>query len=250
LSRATLRRLVRTGVVRRLLRGVYLREDVPETAEVRAAALGLVLPADVVLVDRTAGWLHGSPLVAPAPYDVLGRDRPGRYFGARRPLAGHDVECVGPVRVTTRARTALDLGRLLAPDRGLAVLDDALRRGCDRDELVAALPQHANLPGAARLRDLVGIADPRAADPAESVLRARWLDAGLPTPVPGFDHDGRRLSIALPEQRFAATVAGPHEVAGWSVVPLSRARILDSDAELVQRHLLREYHRHLLATAC
>jgi hypothetical protein len=250
LTRTTLRRLVRTGAVRRVLRGVYLRAEVADSVEVRAAALGLVLPPEVVVVDRTAGWLHGLPLVAAAPYDVLGAGRQGRHFARRRPLAGDDVECRGPLRVTTLTRTALDLGRLLAPDRGLAVLDAALRRGAAPEELAAAQPRQAALPGARRLRRLVGLADPRADGPAESVLRLRWIDAQLPTPETGLLVQGVRVALALADQRFAVRIGGAVDVPGWTVVPLSRSRVLDSDAELVQRHLLREYHRHLLEQAC
>ena len=59
LSRKRLRNAVADRVVRRLMRGVYLRADVEPTALIRAQAAGLVMSDHMVVCDRTAAWIHG-----------------------------------------------------------------------------------------------------------------------------------------------------------------------------------------------
>lgn len=259
LSRSRLEQLVRRGLVRRILRGVYAGARVPDGAPLRGSALALVLAQDAVVVDRTAAWVHGIWPHGPAPrtVDTNGRARATSYFGAWRPLSSADLCVVGGTTVTTPMRTAGDLGRLLRPDRALCVLDLVLHEGCcGHSELVAELPRHARLGGHAQLCRLIAAADGRAGDSAESVLRLRWLTAGLPTPVPRLEVASTAgpvvLSLAACTQRFAAVFGESSrahralESDGWRLVPLTRLRVLGSDAALVEGHLLREYHQHLL----
>ena len=89
-------------------------------------------------------------------------------------LTAHETEGL----VTSRLRTVLDCARSLPFDEALAVVDSALRHGLDREELVA-LAVTLRGPGAARVRRVVELADKRAANPFESVLRALALEAGL-----------------------------------------------------------------------
>lgn len=265
-DRAALDRMLRDGRVVRVLRGVYVGAHVPLDPVVRARSAGRALPAGAVVVDRTAAWVHGLPLPVepvaaplagpadPVPLDALGRGRRRGNFGGGRSLVARDVVELGGVRVTTPLRTCLDLGRLYAPHRALAVLDAALRSGlCGRRALLAELPRFARQRGALRLRQAVAVADERAATTAESVLRFHWLGAALPTPVPGHAVAGVRLSLGVPEERFGAVVGSPDSRAlsgavrlGWRVVVLSERRVLLSDAALVVGHLEREFHRHLL----
>src|SRR6478735_1329129 len=62
-SRETLRHLVRSGLVRPQLRGVYVAMQAPDTMLLRAKCLGLVLPEPAVVTDRTAAWLHGVDIL-------------------------------------------------------------------------------------------------------------------------------------------------------------------------------------------
>lgn len=260
LSRAVLVRMVEQGRVRRLLRGAYLAATVAETAEVRAGAVGLLVPTDAVVVDRTAAWVHGIALPGVdrstlPPVEAVGRTTRGRGLGGRRVLASRDVSGVGGVRVTTPLRTAMDLGRLLAAEQGLGILDGLLRArlGTHR-ELLAELPRFGRHPGVVQLRHLVALADARANGPAESALRFHWFAARLPTPVPGLvvDRVGIRLSLGLPVQRFGVVVGASDpaavqaaEALGWRVVPVGTERAL-RDAEAVVQHLEVEFHQHLL----
>jgi hypothetical protein len=273
-QRPELDRMLRAGAVRRLLRGVYVEATAADTTGLRTSALALVLPPGALVVDRTAGWVHGLHLDAAVPppletgLDVLGRARPARsrQLGAARPVPDRDVDVLGGVRVTTPVRTVLDLGRMLARDRALAVLDAALRRGwCPPAVLLAEVSRVAALPGGTRLRALAGLADGRARTAAASALRLRWLDAGLPTPVPGLVVAGAEITLAVPADRFGIVLGPVHgpvlgpaldaaldpglAVPGWELVPVASRRVLHSDAGLVEDHLRREYHRHLLRRA-
>jgi hypothetical protein len=259
IGRAVLDRLHREGRVQRLLRGVYIDATVPTTRQVRARALALVVGEQQVVVGLTAAWLHGVVVPpadpgAPAPVEVRGRacarrdGRPVRY-------AGHDLESVDGVRATTALRTALDLGRQLAPDRAIAALDGLLALGAfSHTALMAELPRFAGQPGIGQLRELAALADGRAAGAAESVLRLHWLQGPLPTPTPGLRARGVRLALGLDTHRFGAVLDGRLSEAqrtalpaqGWRVVVLPEQRVLHGDPAYLVEHLEREFHLHLL----
>jgi hypothetical protein len=174
--------------------------------------------------------------------------------------SGPDVALVGPVRVTSPLRTALDLGRHLAPDRAITALDGLLGLGAfSHTALMAELARFGGQTGVAQLRELAAVADARAACPAESVLRLRWLAGRLPTPTPGLSLPGPgtsrvRLALGLETHRFGAALTGrlsdPDLAAlsaqGWRVVVLDASRVLRGAPEFLVGHLEREFHRHLL----
>lgn len=255
LSRHQLLTMHRAGVLRRVLRGVYVDALVPDGPSVRAVALSLLVDSRTVAVDRTAAWLHGLELPGEPvhAHDVLGRSRPGAHFGARRELAPRDV-CLlaGGIRATSPVRTVLDLARLLGPGRALATLDQALRTGrCAPAALFADLPAQAGLPGADRLAGLAARADGRAADVTESLLRHCWHEAGLPWPVPGLRSGGARLALGLPAHRFGVVLGTPGSAtapapAGWTVLAVPAWRVLHGDAELLAERLRSAFSAHLL----
>ncbi len=268
INRSALDRMHREGRVRRLLRGVYVASTVAETVAVRARAVGLVVPRGAVVVDRTAAWVHGVDVshCGPEPLPAVEALTPasrGRQLGGRRRLGPGDVAIVDGVAVATPLRTALDLGRLLAPDRAQGVIDAMLRAGlCSHRELLAELPRFGRHPGIVQLRHVVALADARALDAAESALRFHWFAAQLPTPVPGLlvqdagPWCGPRLSLGLPMQRFGVVVAPSDtvtvaaaaaavEAGGWRVVVVSGERVL-ADADLVLRRIEVEFHQQLL----
>lgn len=261
IGRAALDRMVRDGRVVRLVRGVYVEAGVPLSRPTRARALALVLGRRQVVVDRTAAWVHGAEALrvrgdasrpGPIPLDVQSRRR---RIAEPLPVGRDDLTVVGGVRCTSAVRTALDVGRFLAPERALPLIDGMLRAGAlSYPALVAASELAAPVYGAVQLRELVAMADGRSAGTAESVLRLHWYDAQLPTPTPGVVVGGARLALALGVHRFAAVLAGQLSSAellacaasGWQVLVLDPARVLASDPAHVTAHLEREFHQHLL----
>jgi hypothetical protein len=215
-----LRRLVEEGYVRRVLPGVHVAAQTPDTVLTRARALAMVVHPAAVVTDRTAAWLHGVEILPRSrmpevpPLQVF--HRPGHRLkgvglaSGERLLAPEDVVRLDGIRVTSPLRTALDLGRLLWRFDALAALDGFLRNGLDHDELLAGVDRFAGYRGVVQLRVLAPLADSRAESAAESALRLHWEDAGLPRPVPQLALDGGafRLDLALPALRYAAEYDG------------------------------------------
>ncbi|MET0839847.1 MAG: type IV toxin-antitoxin system AbiEi family antitoxin domain-containing protein [Marmoricola sp.] len=262
ISRVVLDRLLREGLVRRMLRGVYLPSVACESIGVRAAAVGLAIGASHgVVVDRTAAWVHGALAQDDlAPIELLRPPRSARSsLGGRRGLVARDLEVIGPVRLTTPLRTALDVGRLLPAGDALAVMDVLFAGGSfTHAALLAELSRFNGHTGVAQLRSLAAQVDPRPVCPAESLLRLHWNAARLPTPVPGMPVAAGsrlvRLSLGVGLRQFGAVLA--HQVsaadllalegAGWRVVVLPQERLLSTDPAIWTRHLEREFHQHLL----
>lgn len=184
-----LSRLVAAGYLRHPMRDVYIPFKVPDSLEMRAQCLRLVVPEGCVVTDRTAGWLLGCPsILAPNEHlevpAVSAYCKPGNRLrnpltvSGERTLLERDVIEVDGVLVTTPLRTAVDLGRLLSRDHAIAALDGMLRLGgFTREELLDEICRFKGYRGVCQVRVLGPIADPRAESPGESVLRLRWLDA-------------------------------------------------------------------------
>lgn len=221
-----LTRLLRDGVLRRVFRGVYVDNAVPDTLALRTRAVALAVPTDAVLTDTTAAWLYGLDLQPPGAHRqtpiVHDFRPPGRtrvrqpaVIGGERTLADSDIQIVNGIRATTPLRTACDLGRLLGRDRAIGALDALL--GLDaftQPELIAAIRRFGGYRGVVQLRELAPIADPRSESMTESTLRLRWIDEGLPFPelqipvsIPGAWWS-YRLDLGIRRIRYAAEYDG------------------------------------------
>jgi hypothetical protein len=198
-SRDALRLLVATAQMRRLLRGVYVAAGVDETLELRAEAVAKVVPRGTVVCGRTAAWLWGVDALAMSstgvlpPIDVMGppgsaRSRRADTSGRTGPLLESDVVELSGIWLTTPARTAADLARLLPRPDALASLDVLMGLPEMSRELVAGvLARFGRYRGVIQARELVDLADPRAESPQESRARLRCVDAGFPCPEPQID---------------------------------------------------------------
>lgn len=227
LTVADLSRLVFDGYLRRLVQGVFVATQVPDSLQLRARALRLVVPPGAVVTDRTAGWLHGAELVLePGAHLVVpkvsvfhtsrgGRLRNDLAHSGQRMMPPSDIVGVNGLLVTTPLRTACDLGRLLRRDQAFAALDQMLRLGAfSQDELIAETVRFRHYRGVVKLRTFAPLADPGSDSPAEAVLRLRWIDLGsLPRPetqveVPSPHGGSYALDIGAPQLRFAAEYDG------------------------------------------
>ncbi len=220
-----LRAWCEAGLLLRPVKGVYHSAELPDGIELRLACLRLVVPDDAVVTDRTAGWLHGAPMIlAPGDHLVvpdLSMYRPpglrlrGKLVDSgERTFRDDDVVTVAGILVTTPLRTACDLGRLLHRDQGIAALDALHRTGAFTvSELVAAVERFRGQRGVRQLRGLAPLTDGRSESPGESVLRLRWRDCPeLPAPrpqVPVLGPDGPCfLDLGVEALRYAAEYDG------------------------------------------
>jgi len=219
--------LVDQGFLRRLIRSVYVATPIPDSLDLRCAALQLAVPPDAVVCDRHAGWLHGADMVLKpnehidvAPVCVFLPDpgrrlRNGLVASGERTFAVDDVVEINGVRVTSRLRTAWDLGRTRFVERSLSAMDQMLRLGrFSRAQLIAGVPRFRGMRWVTTLRATVSLVDGRAESPPESVLRLCWIQAHVPEPVPQlevYDDLGTfvaRLDIANPDLFLGAEYDG------------------------------------------
>lgn len=213
------------GLVRRVLRGVYVPADLPDSIELRAACAALVVAKGSVVRDRTAAWIHGVDVLTHPEHEVLPpvESCVARFKapsarrgvdGGTRDLAPHDVMAVDGLLVTTPLRTALDLGCNLHRRDALAALDQFMRlHDLTRDEMARAAVRYFRRRGVVQLRQLIPLADPRPESPRESWTRLEIHDAGLPAPVlqHWVDVDGvptYRIDHAYPRHRAAVEYDG------------------------------------------
>ena len=204
---------------------MYVRSDLPDTVELRAAAASLVVTPGAVFVDRTAAWLHGVDVfdyreleILPPLECVVLRDRARiereGCVGGERDLAPGDVTLVHGLRVTTPLRTAMDLACKLRRPDGLAALDMFLRLyDLTILDLQRELPRYRRRRGVVRLRELIALADGRSESPRESRMRLAVHDAGLPKPEPQWwvtlhGVPLYRLDLAYPKHRVAVEYDG------------------------------------------
>ena len=216
--------LVSSGHLRHVVHGVYVATQVPDSLGMRARALKLVVPDHGVVVDRTACWLHAvDALPRRAAYEMPtleiystagSRTRRSGVSSGIRDLRPIDIEVIDGLRVTTKLRTACDVGRLVWRYDAIGALDGLARAGLSREELVDAVARFKGHRGVLQLRQLVAIIDPLAESMPESALRLHWHESDLPWPecqIWVHDDDGRpvfRIDVGHREVRYGVEYFG------------------------------------------
>lgn len=253
LSRHQLRRLIESGVVRRVMRNVHAPASLPDSTELRADAAMLALPDHAVVVDRSAAWLHGIDMLDFAELDVVpelevvslrghDRSRADGLLGGERDLRADDVTTVGTVRVTTPLRTACDLACLRGRLRAIAAID-AFRRefGLTEQDFARMLVRYQKRRGVTQLRELVPLSTGLADSQPESWVRLTIHDEGLPMPKPqvwvvlpgygrarvenayehlriGVEYDGEEHHTSDDDREHDETRRAALRAAGWIII--------------------------------
>ena len=217
--------LVDRGLLRPVLRGVFVASQVPDSFRLRVAAVKLVVPPHMIVVDRTAAWVHGVDALPRRAIhempslDLFSREgsrmrREGVTSGVRT-LTPRDIEVVDELTLTTQLRTACDLGRTLWRYDALGALDGFVRIGLDRDHLLDEGSRFKGHRGVRQLRELAPLSDPGAESQPESALRLHWYDAGIPavpeTQIWEYADDGSplfRIDVGAREVRYGAECFG------------------------------------------
>ena len=224
-SSSKLARMVRAGELVRVRRGAYATPG-GGALDLRADHLRL-LRATMPQCDPGAAVSHTSAAVV---HDLpvwdehlvrvhVTRDREGggrtrrlmQVHGAALP--DRDVVDLDGIRVTSLARTVVDLGRSLPLVQAVAAGDAALAR-TRRDGIERVLTEQAGRTGIGRARRAVTLLDPRSESAGESYSRVVLHLAGLPRPVPQYEvrgPDGRlvgRCDFGWPDHRVLGEFDG------------------------------------------
>ena len=215
-SISTFNRLVADGHVHVFRRGVWVVAGAPASYEQTVLAAQLAAGEDAWLSHRTAGRLLGLRVPPPEGIDILTfPDRRIRLDGVVQHrnflVVTADVGRVGPLSVTSVARTLLDCSPWLPGGAlGLAV-DDARRRGLLLVEDLEAA--HAAVDEGPRTgRHLVR--------PMRKVLADRHHAGGSDRELDVL-RILRRAGLPLPVQQFAVVVGGRRRVLDYAY-PLQR----------------------------
>lgn len=191
-----IRQLLASGAIRRVIHGVYVRDDLDDSIELRIESVAMVVDPGHVVIDRTAAWIQGVDVLLFAEHDFVppvetcalrGRHPTERSAadGRRRDLAPEDVTVVGGVRVTTPLRTAMDLGcNLRRRDAMAALIAFAREHGITAALIRRRLPRFRRRRGVVQLRELVDLIDPRIESAREAWVWLAIHDAGIPEPEP------------------------------------------------------------------
>ncbi|MDX1870841.1 type IV toxin-antitoxin system AbiEi family antitoxin [Mycolicibacterium sp. 120266] len=166
---------------------VYLRKGAPPDLFTNTVAAWLWSDRRAVIAGRAAAALHGAHWVDPTtPIELITehrRPRPGIIVREER-LAPGEICTMGDLRVTTPARTALDLARFLPRDEAVQHLD-ALARATRMDaaHVLGLAARYPGLRGIRQARTALALMDAGAQSPRETALRLLLVDEGFPRPV-------------------------------------------------------------------
>ena len=221
------------GSYRPLFPGVSVDGRVVVTMELRATGAVLARPRGVVAGRAAAAVWDVDDASPDTTVDLLldvGGVRSCSGVRLRRDVLCEDeVARVDALRVTSPARTALDLARWLPPAEAVVLLDALGRRTSLEVAAVRALAdRHAGERGVAQVEAVLGWVDPRSPGPGASRLRVGLLARGVAVPLVAqrlLDGEGRpvaELALAWPEVRVGIThTAGVRRTAGavgWEVL--------------------------------
>ncbi len=246
---------VKAGVVTRhelqrsyatLYRGVYVRRGAEVTLRDRTIGAWLATGRRGVVAGVAASALHGAPWVdAEQPVEISGvkcLPQPGLVPRAEQ-IADHETTHRAGLPVTTRIRTAYDLGRHLDRTEALARLDALMwNQRFDVAEVLELAERRPRARGLTQLRQLLPLVDGGAASPRESRIRLWLADCGFPRPhtqhpVVVGSRPVAFLDLAWPDYGVAVEYDGDHHRKDRRqyVKDIERLRMLDELGWIVIR---------------
>lgn len=185
-------RLLGRGELVRVRHGAYTREagvDAASRHRQLIAGTWPLLSGSLVISHASAALLHELPVWDGMLARVTltraggGHGRVGSHLRVRvAPLGPAEITQREGFRVTSLARSAVDLARDLDYDRAVAVLDAALHRGADPVLLASTVAGARCRRGVGTARAALEFADRRAESVGESLSRVRIAQAGLEAP--------------------------------------------------------------------
>lgn len=242
-SDAEIRTRLRRGELEPVTPGVY-RVPVPTVWESEAFVSRSLAVAHgtnaSVLSHLSAAAVWGLPLAPGSNTAQVQLTRSRRGGGRREPrlwvhtaqLADDEVTTVstaiGPARITTPARTLVDVARTAPLLTAVTVADAALHSGlCRPDALVEHFRRQDRRPGIAAARRALRLVDGRAESPPESWVRVVFAEAGLPP-------SEAQVEVFDEQRRFVGRADGMIEEAGllWEYDGQGKYRELRGERDL------------------
>ena len=165
---------------RRLGSGVYRWVGLKESPHLVLTAIAVALPPGAAFSGLTAAWLHGLDFEPCDPVEVTIPEPTGsgRRSGAlvrRARLDPGEIVVRRGLPATSALRTVADLGGREPLTEGVVAADQFLHSELvTTGELTSYVDDHPGAKGIARLRRVVGLAEPKTESPMESRLRIRW----------------------------------------------------------------------------
>ncbi|AKS32555.1 hypothetical protein [Mycolicibacterium goodii] len=199
---------------------VYVEKGTTPTAVLRAKACWLRSRRRGVLAGYSAAALHGARWIDPGlPAYILDTNRRRtRGIVVWADAIGDDEIClIGDMRVTTPARTAVDLACKFPEDIAVPAID-ALAKAARLKvaDIELAAEHHAARKGIRQARSTIALVDPGAESPRETWVRLVLVRAGYPPPQTQYrvlNEYGAligEVDMAWPELKIAVEYEGLH----------------------------------------
>ncbi len=187
---------------RRLHPDVYLSRDAELTAVTRAKAAYLWSGREGVVAGQSAAALHGAKWVDDRrPAELLWPNRrpPRGIHTGSGVFADDEVEVIDGIRVTTAARTALDIACRYPLGKAVAAID-ALARATHLKmaEVELLADRYKGRRGIRSVRTVLELVDPGAESPKETWLRLLVIRNGFPRPttqIPVYNEYGVLVAV-------------------------------------------------------
>ncbi|QHB99247.1 hypothetical protein EK0264_02370 [Epidermidibacterium keratini] len=219
LAGVELRRAITEHRVLRMMRNTFRDARVPDSREVRVAAIALHAPKDAIVADDTVAWLQGVDTNDPrdrfsfspsliVPNHACRPQHPGVRV-REGTIDDCDVVEEGGLRLQTNLRATADMLRLKWRPNALATADAMCRHNLiDKGELAEFIRPLRRLPGIPQARALVRLVDPRSMSWGESVLKLRLVDAGFPMPALQHEVNDPRIGVRYLDCAYVAPRVG------------------------------------------
>jgi Protein of unknown function (DUF559) len=180
-----------------IMPNIYLDKRFQPTLKQRISAAWLWSGRQAVIAGAAASALHGAKWVDPdALVELIWRNARAPQGVKTRDelLVDGEVECLAGLSVTTKERTAFDLGRRGTLVQAVARLD-ALANAADFkiNDVLELADRHSHARGLRQLEKVLDLVDPGAQSPKETWLRLVVINGGFPRPstqIPLLGADG------------------------------------------------------------
>lgn len=202
---------VRAGVVsgyqlrtqyRALYPDVYIPDFIDPTLRMRTVGAWLWSGKQAVVAGLAAAALHGASWIEDdVPIELIWQNThpPGGLIVRNERLQDDEIARVAGIPVTTRPRTAFDLGRRFEREEAVARLDALMRaQSFSCEDVLLLAKRYRGARGLRALREVIPLVDGGAASPQETRLRLVFTDAGLPRPttqIPVVEGRGRLVRM-------------------------------------------------------